>query len=109
MLRDEFDGTRLTPFVAGLTPASTVVLSDILIGRELDVDAGGNLLPSPALSASVFLLVGGSGSPDPLCFNVAGGGIIARTLLSELVISSRPEAAGMRLGGRSPVDRIALP
>jgi len=108
-LRAGFEGTRIVPLVAGLTPTMVVALTAELTGRALIADASVVLLPSPALSASVFLLVGGSGSPVPLCFSVAGGGISARTLLSEFDISSSPDDAGMRLGGRSPVDRIVRP
>lgn len=109
----------------GLIPANTVALTAGLTGLALGVVGTIDLGASTALSTSVFLLKGGSGtvqsiSPalilrddilsqlDPLCFNVAGGGIIARMLLSDVVISERPTVAGMRLGGRRPEPRIVL-
>lgn len=122
---ERFRGTMDEFSCTGLIPASTVAFTAGLTGLELGVVGTIDLGASTALSTSVFLLNGGSGTVysislalslmhdnllqlDPLCFNVDGGGIIARMLLSDIVISERPTVAGMRLGGRRPEPRIVL-
>ena len=124
--REEFEGTRLEPSGTGLTCPDKTALLVALGGRIFDGVLRLRLCASAALSTSVFLFIGGSGtvlsvregatSSLPLillqlvtlCLRVEGGGMIARALLSEVVISDRPSVAGMRLGGRRPDPRIIL-